>query len=188
MDQQTLKKIIGNEQGSTLVLALLVMVILSLLGITAMTTTNSDMRISRSQRIYNTNFALAEAAVRIGTLAVRQAEYIPVQDLDKADQSYFEDAECPFWLHAKLPNPFNIKDSQNWNTLKANTIIVSGEQVQFIVRYDGPDGNFDASGKEKTSSFRYTIFGRSASSGGEVIVQMGYKIKLSREKVDSNSN
>ena len=182
MDMEKVKMLAGNERGSTLILALLVMVILSLLGITAMTTSSSDLMISRSQSIYNRNFALAEAAARLGALAVRQEQYYPQQDVDEVDQDEFADSECPFWMHMTLAVPDNVKASANWDALRANSIFVNGETVQFMVRYDGTSGLIEATGNQPAYPFYYTIFGRSIKDGGEVIVQMGYKLMMKREE------
>ena len=186
MDFERIINSASSERGSTLVLALLVMVILSLLGITAMTSSSSDLVISRNQSIYNRNFALAEAAARIGALAVRETRYVPQQDRANLDASVFSDAEKPVWMYLASPGVDNLKSPGFWANCSAP--VVEGETVYYRVRYDGTSGILDATGNQTSYPFRYTIFGRSIQGGGEVIVQMGYKLILNRAEIDAQSD
>ena len=51
-----------NEDGTVLVLALIMLVLLTLIGISATTTSMIETRISGNERVYKQNFYAAEAA------------------------------------------------------------------------------------------------------------------------------
>ncbi|WP_084511669.1 PilX N-terminal domain-containing pilus assembly protein [Desulfatibacillum aliphaticivorans] len=188
MNSRMLKKAVSSENGSILILALLVMVVLSLLGVTAMTSSSTDIAVAKNQDVYNRNFALAEAAARLGALQVKSAKYAPRPDDDALGDTGFTDDEMPAWMYKGSPFPDRIKDPLTWTTGIAE-IALMGEVVKFKVRYDGKsDGNIDDTGDDFTEWHRYTIFGRSNNDSGEVIVQMGYQLELVQSDVDRQTN
>ncbi len=67
----------GRDRGSVTVLALLVLVIMTLLGMGVLTTSNSDSRAAQNENSYRRNFSRAEAAVRAGMQALQNAANTP---------------------------------------------------------------------------------------------------------------
>ena len=57
--------IIKNNQGSALVVALLMLVVLTLIGISATTTTTSELQISGNDKLYKTAFYAADTATEM---------------------------------------------------------------------------------------------------------------------------
>lgn len=189
MKIERLKNIAGGEKGSTLILALLVMVVLSLLGVTAMTSSSTDISVAKNQDVYNRNFALAEAAARLGALALKNNPYVPQED-DPASVDEFTDSEMPVWMYKGDQFEDWIKHPITWtHGVEQRTIM--GEVVKFKVRYDSSGGGvttIDATGDDFISLERYTIFGRSHNDGGEVIVQLGYQLAMLQSDKDKQSD
>ncbi len=173
------KHVIREEEGSVIILALLVLVILTLIGIGVLTSSSSDLMVSRNESIYRRNFSMAEAAARLGAMEVRNARHIPIDD--QPDTTEFDDSDLPYWLHYQMPVENDITDPLNWADT-ASAPVMGNNEVRFLVRYDGPEGTVDATGGETTYPYRFTIFGRSNVNGGEVIVQMGYILIMSVEE------
>lgn len=55
--------IIGREEGSVLIIALIMLVMLTLLGVSATTTSNIEMRIADNERNYQRAFYVADAGI-----------------------------------------------------------------------------------------------------------------------------
>jgi Tfp pilus assembly protein PilX len=58
--------ILGNERGSVLVIALMVLVLLTIIGIAATTTTTTHIQIAGNQKIHDMAFYAAEAGIEVG--------------------------------------------------------------------------------------------------------------------------
>jgi hypothetical protein len=63
---------LSSERGSALVVALLMLVVLTLLGITATTTSNIEVQISGNDKLYKINFYAADAATEMGCELLEQ--------------------------------------------------------------------------------------------------------------------
>lgn len=58
--------IIDNEEGSTIVFALLILVVLTILGISATTTSTIEFKIVQNEKIYQRNFYIADSGWNYG--------------------------------------------------------------------------------------------------------------------------
>ena len=74
-----------NEDGSIMVIALIMLVLLTLLGISATTTSTIEVQIARNDRICKQNFYLAEGAAMVGLQRLEDAD---VDDLRPATTSF----------------------------------------------------------------------------------------------------
>jgi hypothetical protein len=72
-----------KEQGSVVVIALMILVVLTLLGIMATRTATTDIRIAANEISYKQNFYMAEAAVNREALEIGRGEY-PVTNISTA--------------------------------------------------------------------------------------------------------
>ena len=68
------KKAVGNEKGIVLIVALMLLLALTIIGINSITTTSFENIISGNQRLANTAFYSAEAGIQVGL------NQIPVTD------------------------------------------------------------------------------------------------------------
>ncbi len=148
----------NGERGSATVITLLALVILTLLGISALNRTRSDILVTGNERVYRANLARAEAAARQGIAEVKLKKAKP------------QDATVT-WLHTALPNADNLMADENWGT--ASEPVIDAE-CRFIVVFKGITyGDADARGVG-TKDLEYVIYGCSFAEKGAVIVQVGY--------------
>ena len=62
--------IVRDEGGSVLIIALLILVLLTMIGISATRTTNTDIRIANNEKIHRMAFYTAEAGIEVGRAAL----------------------------------------------------------------------------------------------------------------------
>lgn len=71
----------NNEQGNVLIISLMILVILTLIGISVTRTSNTDMLIARNEIPFKSEFYVAEGGLNREVSEVGQGNYIPA-DLD----------------------------------------------------------------------------------------------------------
>ena len=103
-----------NEEGSVLVIALVMLVLLTLLGIYAATTTEIELQIAGNERIYKRNLYTAESAAME---CAQNMETVPVLDpalvpwLNPINSVTRDNARTDgFWV-TNDPNPNNINSA-----------------------------------------------------------------------------
>lgn len=163
------KCLLKSEDGSVLVLALVMLVLLTLLGIAASRTSSIEMLVSGNDMIYKQNLHMAEAGAMQGA---QRLENIPnPKDNPPADN----------WLNPVVGDVTDAKIGVRayWEedvadggapyppvTSLANTLFLAGSNG--IV----PGGSLDMS-KSRVNS--YTIYGRCARRNGVAIVKVGLR-------------
>ena len=169
------KDIIMDENGSALILSMLMVMMLTLIGIAATTTSTLEMGIAANERVYKDNFNRSEAAAMIGAQEMEnEMDETPLKDLQQQKYST--------WMHFNLPDPNNLnnnwgydEDDQNPDT-PANTD--SAEAIDPQSRYLGdykrvaPDASLDMS---EPTIHEFSIYGRSARNRGSVTIEIGYR-------------
>lgn len=158
----------GRDKGSITVLALLVLVILTLIGIGVLTTASSDMEAARNMDIYRRNFARAEAAVRDGMQQLKAIE-------DTSNWAALRNiaSHSIVWLNRALPNDSDINDAANWVAGGTASASIDNECLYTVREIKGPVGSL-----VKGSDAEYAVFGRSNQNRGEVIIRVGYRIHV----------
>ncbi len=102
MNKNDLEKPIGrisDQQGSVLLIAVIVLALLSLLGIMSTTTTSIELQIAGNERIYRQNFNCAEAGARH-----------VIELIQSTDKSDLDNHESLNWLTNGMVNPSTIPD------------------------------------------------------------------------------
>jgi len=66
--------IIRNEQGSVIIIAVMVLALLTIIGISSMKTSITEQQISTNHLIYNMNFYAAESGIAVGPLHAKTAQ------------------------------------------------------------------------------------------------------------------
>ena len=144
-----------NEEGSVLVVALILLVLLTIIGISASDISNIEIQIAGNERIYKRNFYRAEAAAMHG-----------IQLMEDADL----DLDPPSWL--KVDKTLNqLTDDTYWTataqpSIDAQATYLAGNE-QLV-----PGASLDMS---KTTVFQYDVLGRSVLSDGRVTIGVGYR-------------
>ena len=155
--------LLKNEEGSVLLVAIMILTLLTLIGFAATNTTSIEISISGNEKVYKQNFYMADGAVREAIQRI-QNENIPDQ-LRAGVTSYT-------WL-----NSCSDLDSTAWgNDGQGGTVnsATSGLGSSFEVF----DGGIIAGESIKTTSspvHEYRIFGRSAVNNAQTVIEAGFK-------------
>jgi len=151
--------LLKNEDGSILVISLLMLMLLTLLGISATTTSTIEIQTAGNERVYKQNLYLAEAAAMHGA-----------QDLENTDLAN----NTPTWLLGPLVNVDldndNIPDDNVWS---ANSL-PSIDPSRVLATSEGlaPGASLDMT---KGSVYAYKVYGRSNRGNGLAFVEVGYR-------------
>jgi len=157
---------LSNEEGSVLILALIMLVLLTMIGISATTTSMIETRIAGNERVYKRNFYAAEAAV------MECAQNMEQTDLQNPR---------PTWLGllGAVNEPDDIRLTSFWDTsldplpqaaVIPNTLFVATSRGYA----GGAQGTSLAMGTSKVHT--YSVFGRcQPSNSGPTIIEIGYR-------------
>jgi len=91
-----------NEQGSITVIALMILVVLTLLGITISRTSTIDVQIAGNETLFKQNFYVAEGGIHREAAEVGRGNY-PVMNINAAARLANQDIQDD---GNPLPNPF----------------------------------------------------------------------------------
>ena len=158
------KSVLKNEDGSVLVLALVMLAVLVVIGISATTTSNIENLVTRNVEDYTIALYFAEAAAMEG-----------IQGLDDVVPNPLENP--PGWLNPTTDDvtDANILDGNYWTGGAPFPPVggIGGSQL-----LAGSHGIVGGSSLAMGSSnvYGYTIYGRGqAPTGGLVILGVGYR-------------
>ena len=167
---KTLIKPINNENGSAIVLALIILAVLTIIGISASTTTTIELKIVRNERILQQNFYTAEASVYEGAQRIEQESNPEVQLIAWTTGHD--------WLN---DNTLDFSTSANWQDLGPASGNVNDNSDASVI---DPTASFAANAKGvrtggsldmgSTRLYEYSVFGLSQWNGGRSIIEIGY--------------
>jgi hypothetical protein len=117
-----------EEHGSVTVIALMILVVLTLLGIMATRTATTDIRIAANEIIYKKNFYIAEAAVNREAMEIGRGKYAPT-DISPPVDDYTSD-----FLGVIKVRPLGTHSSSD---LPGDAHVFNGITYDFLVAYVG---------------------------------------------------
>jgi Tfp pilus assembly protein PilX len=160
--KQTILVPLANEEGSALVLALILMAVLTLIGLSTINTTTTEFKIVRNERIYLDNFYKAESAVRES-----------IQDLEGTSSDDLADRDFPLdWLK-QYDEDVDMSDTDVWDS--TNSEVSSVDDADFAVVEKGV-AQLESLDMSATSSlYDYEARGWGHANGGNVVIKVGYK-------------
>ncbi len=168
---------VNNENGSAIVLALIILAVLTIIGISATTTSNVELKIVRNERIFQQTFYSAEASVYEGAQRIEQ-ESNPEQQLIVSTTGYD-------WLN---DNTIDFSTPANWQDFGPGSANVNDNSDTSVVdnplNPNDPSSSFAANAKGvrpgssldmgSTRLYEYSVFGLSQWNGGRSIIEIGY--------------
>ncbi len=159
------KNIINNEDGSAIVMAMLILAVLTILGISSINTSTTELQIVRNERIYQQNFYMAESAALEGLQSLESASET---DLDDRNFTTF------VWLKKIDPN-LDMSDVDNWNPLTnaAVSSIFSNAEYAVVEKNVALKASLDMTATSQL--FDYIGRGKGASNNGRVVIEIGYR-------------
>jgi len=168
-----------NEDGSVMVVGLLVLVMASLIGIAATTTSTIEVEVAGNDKTYKQNFYRAEgASVLAGQLLENEKDATELNDLPYGNPDP-ENPAAPVdeWLRNEmddLPYPDNIGNPYNWDASMNYSGEALCEENRFLAFHEGTAGGSSLDVSASTVHV-FTVYGRSDMDRGSVIVEIGYR-------------
>lgn len=182
-----LRAVVTNQEGSVLVVSIMILALLTVIGIAATTTTSIELQIAANERIFKENFYAAEGAALV---LAQVLENTVEGDPDKLRESPPQIPDPSGGGDKTLPvkdtaNDIDVEDilkDTYWEGTQDKSCEVSAimdtDAPRSIVRYIGmaPGASLDMTGG--TNLRAYSIFARRKHSNSTVVVELGYKNRL----------
>ena len=162
--------VLRNERGAVLIVGLLILVILTMLGITAMQTSTLEERMAGNLSSRELAFQAAEAGLRAGeNYLASHRDKLPVFN---GSGGFFQPA---------APGDSGVWLTANWNSAQVYSGDLSGvaEQPRFIIeQMSSPGATLIADSAVSTQGFyRITSRGVGGTANSVVILQETYLLK-----------
>ena len=158
--------LLKNEDGSAIVIALMILMVLTIIGVSSSNTTTVELQIVRNDGIYKQNLYLAEAAA--------QEAIQRIWNVSRSDPFLLE-KRTPVWL-----NTIDMADIDNWDDDGADgddTALVSSTDpdasLSVIDEGIADGGSLDIS--SETSAHDFAVFGLGTRNNGRVFIRIGYR-------------
>jgi len=148
-----------NEQGSVMVVALLMLILLTIIGIASTTTTQIETQIAGNDKTYRANLYRAEAGGMVALQGLDDGSTAALKSLTYA------------WLHGSLPDA-DIRSATNWSTTNSAQALDSANRYLAVDVGIVSGGSLDLS---EPSVHEFAVYGRSVQNKGVGIVRIGYK-------------
>ena len=155
-----------NEDGSVLVLALIMLVLLTLIGISATTTSMIETKIAGNERVYKRNFYAAEAAV--------------MQCAQNMEQPDLHNPRPPWGgLINPVNEPDDIRLASFWEApVDPTPQLAVIPHTLFVATSQGLAGGAQGTSLDMTVSnvHAYSVYGRcKPSNSGPTIIEIGFR-------------
>jgi hypothetical protein len=174
------KYIPKNEDGSVLVIAMIMLALLTIMGISATNTSTIEVQIAANDRFYKQNLCVAEGAAmeciqRLENGGEEMKEMTSTRDVWLIDESNFNRSGV------SVPGADNITDDDNWNGSDMGAaqscevaMLEPNGNSRFMAFYGGiaEGSSLDMT---KSTVYEYRVFGRSTRNYGLVIIGVGYR-------------
>ena len=159
------KSLLKNEEGSVMVLALIILVLMTMMGISMTTTSSIEVQIAGNNMIYKENLYKAEGSAMFSAQVLEN-------ETDK-DALIPDSDTAGDWLHDELPNP-TVSNSTNWND--TNSEAVDGdEDNRYIVVREGFARGSSLDMTSQSQVHEYSVYGLSRRKSGRSIVLVGFR-------------
>ena len=151
--------LLRDENGSVMIIGLVMLMLLTLLGISATTTSTIEIRIAGNEIEYKRNLYLAEAA------ALEFAQEMQ-DDPDLGNNPEIKALDSV--------TPDNIRDDTHWDGAGNSYQSDVDSKARYIPVFEGlaPGASLDMT---KSTVNAYTIYGRSKENNAVAIVEIGYR-------------
>ena len=164
------KTILAKEDGSILIVALILLVLLTLMGISATTLTDIELQIAGNEMVSRANFYNAEAAAMEN-----------IQLLANTGQAITDptDPSMP-WLNlpAELPVSNDITNQANWTDANSRATVSANDGDQrFLTVFEGVIAG-DSLDMTRSRIYNYHVVGKGEINQGQgiSIVEMGFRM------------
>ena len=157
------KNILANEQGSAIILAVLILAVLTILGVSSTNTSTVELQIVRNERIYQQNFYKAESAV------MEAAQRLELEN-DKANLR----PAAKVWLVDVDTHLEKITDFLDHD----NASLIDAVNASYSANARGIVSGASLDMTSEHNMYGFKIFGYSRDNQGNVFIEVGYKKRM----------
>lgn len=163
--------IVRNEKGFVLILALIVMLVLTIIGVSTTTNTSLELMIAGNDKVHQKTFYAAESGAILGAELVEQNLNCPSGFKKTGTKSGNDIALIGGNLEVDaLKLSYNTKSTNKYNYSKETDLISNT-----IVNNNSADFIYPDTGSQQ--SFGYTFGNTSMQAGGSLMMAAGYERK-----------
>lgn len=169
------KMLIRNEQGTVLILALLMLVMLTVIGISASTISSIELQVAGNEKFYKVAFFAADGGTEAGAelleqnIEVRQFPTepytLPGSTVTVADSNFWSQEIVPTTNTASVGLPVGQVGLRIWG----NSQLSTGGAIQLIAGYEGKGKGAGGSGAFTVHNIQ-SVASSLAASGATVQV------------------
>ena len=158
---------VKNEKGSAILIAVMVLVIVTIIGIESSNTSTMEVQISAAERSAKINFYKAEGAAMEGS-----------QEIEDAAPSDLIDRE-QVWLHEKEEIDLNDEDTFEYDgggddTAQPSKLDDDGK-TYFIAADEGIPQGGSLHMTHSSQLHKFRVIGGCEDAGQSVLIEMGYR-------------
>jgi len=179
LSDQSILRAIGKQKGLALPMSLVMLLILTILGLSSVQTTSLQERMSRNSRDANLAFQAAESALRDGEDILEGLNALTLYDAGTTGYYYEHDpGETPSWQGIFGPDGDGnfIDASTNINSVTTQPKFIL-EHVKAVIS-DADALNLDNIGQDtgsgRTQIFRVTSYATGGTADARVMLQATY--------------
>ena len=160
--------VLKNEEGSAIVFALMILLIVTIIGLSSSQTTTTELQIVRNEGIHKQNLYLAEGAA--------QETIQRIWNISRSD---------PYQLHKRSPawlnnDTLNMTDLNNWDSDGVDdddtsqvSSLDADTRLAAVTNGIASGGSLDIT--SEANIYDFTIYGLSNRNDGRVLVEIGYR-------------
>lgn len=154
----------NNEQGSVIVISLLILTLLTIIGISASRTTTGELQITGNEITHKRNFYRAEAAA-----------YQAAQMLENATEDQLDDRSFNSFPWLKDADAADMSDTSTWDSLNSSGAVLDTATTKYSAEEQGIADRSSLDMTLPDNLYEYTLRGVSESNNGRSLIEIGYK-------------
>ncbi|WP_321413291.1 pilus assembly PilX N-terminal domain-containing protein [uncultured Desulfobacter sp.] len=186
---------VNNNEGSALIIALMILVVVTIIGVSSMNTSTIEIKIASNDRLYKTSFYAADGGTEVGRELIEQniacadgfnAEPLTIGSVEVVDKDFaFQENEptagdYPSDTERDIRWPKNDAQPHTNLTVFGNTELSTGSALQMAAGYEGK-GKGSASGG---GQIIYNVFSKhQGRQKSNVCIRINYRHLIGSEGV-----
>ena len=164
---------VANERGNVLIYTLLLLVLLTIIGLSAAQTATVDIQVSGNHMIHKKNFYKAEGAAMD---AIQRMEGV---DLDSASPGWIStpatEIETGNFLSETGGDAKWLTGSTFTGGAQAEESYIDTDHAKFVVLSEGVIHTGESLDMTKSKIYQYKVFGRCEQYRGKSTIEVGYR-------------
>ncbi len=156
---------LDNEEGSAIVVALLILAVLTIMGISSTNNSTIELNIVRNEQIYQTNFYQAEASAYEAAQRIEQETNTNNLIVSESNLDWMNNDTLDYFDQSNWLNDGSANDNTDVSVIDPNAFYSAvGKGVRM-----GSSLDIGA-----TRLYEYAVFGMSQWNNGNAVVEIGY--------------